>query len=128
MPSTLSPLPRTASRSRHSDVLIIGGGHNGLVCAAFLARAGLSVKVLERRAVVGGCAVTEEFHPGFRNSVAAYTVSLLQAQLIHELELERHGLRIVERALNNFLLTADGRYLAVGAGSTAAAALLPLGR
>ncbi len=59
------------------DALIIGAGHNGLVCAAYLAMNGLRVKVVERRAAVGGAAVTEEFHPGFRNSVAAYTVSLL---------------------------------------------------
>src|SRR5579859_5585763 len=81
------------------DALIIGGGHNGLVCAAYLAAAGLKVTVLERRAVVGGAAVTEEFHPGFRNSVAAYTVSLLNPKIIRELELARHGLRIVERKL-----------------------------
>lgn len=102
------------------DALIIGGGHNGLVCAAYLARAGLKVTVLERRHIVGGAAVTEEFHPGFRNSTASYTVSLLQAKIIRELDLARHGLRIVERELNNFLPTADGRYLAVGAGRTAA--------
>ncbi len=59
------------------DVVIVGAGHNGLVCAFYLARAGLRVKVVERRAVVGGAAVTEEFHPGFRNSVCSYVVSLL---------------------------------------------------
>ncbi len=101
-----------------SDVLIIGGGHNGLVCAGYLAAAGLSVTVLERRAVVGGAAVTEEFHPGFRNSVAAYTVSLLHPKVIADLELARHGLRIVERPLSNFLPTEDGRYLKVGPGRT----------
>lgn len=101
-----------------SDVLIIGGGHNGLTCAAYLARAGLSVTVLERRHVVGGAAVTEEFHPGFRNSVASYTVSLLHPQVIRDLELDAHGLRIVERELSNFLPTEDGRYLAIGAGRT----------
>jgi len=69
------------------DALIIGGGHNGLVCAAYLAAAGLGVTVLERRGVVGGAAVTEEFHPGFRNSVAAYTVSLLNPKVIRDLEL-----------------------------------------
>ncbi len=103
-----------------TDVLIVGGGHNGLVCAAYLAAAGLEVTVLERRHVVGGAAVTEEFHPGFRNSVASYTVSLLHPKVIGDLDLTGHGLRIVERPLANFLPTADGRYLAVGAGRTQA--------
>ena len=102
------------------DALIIGGGHNGLVCAAYLAAAGLKVTVLERRAVVGGAAVTEEFHPGFRNSVAAYTVSLLNPKVIRDLELPRHGLRIVERRCANFLPTADGGYLITGGGRTEA--------
>jgi phytoene dehydrogenase-like protein len=84
------------------DVAIIGGGHNGLTCAAYLAGAGLRVIVLEKNAVVGGAAVTEEFHPGFRNSVAAYTVSLLNPRVIRDLELVRHGLRIVERPVANF--------------------------
>jgi phytoene dehydrogenase-like protein len=100
------------------DALIIGGGHNGLVCAAYLAAAGLKITVLERRAVVGGAAVTEEFHPGFRNSVAAYTVSLLNPKVIRDLELPRHGLRIVERVLSNFLPSADGRYLCTGGDRT----------
>src|SRR6185312_9691730 len=100
------------------EVLILGGGHNGLVCAAYLAAAGLKVTVLERRHVVGGCVVTEEFHPGFRNSGAAYTVSLLNPKVIRDLELARHGLRILERKLSNFLPTADGGYLALGAGRT----------
>ena len=104
----------------NSDALIIGGGHNGLVCAAYLAAAGLKVVVLERRHVVGGAAVTEEFHPGFRNSVASYTVSLLNPKVIRDLELAKHGLRVVERRLSNFLPTEDGRYLAVGGGRTQA--------
>ncbi len=104
----------------NSDVLIVGGGHNGLVCAAYLAGAGLSVTVLERRHVVGGAAVTEEFHPGFRNSVASYTVSLLNPKVIRDLRLREHGLEIVERELANFLPTDDGRYLASGAGRTQA--------
>jgi phytoene dehydrogenase-like protein len=100
------------------DAIIIGGGHNGLVCAAYLGMAGLKVKVLERRAVVGGAAVTEEFHPGFRNSVAAYTVSLLNPKVIRDLRLHDHGLRIVERRVQNFLPTLDGRYLLAAEGRT----------
>lgn len=98
-----------------ADVVIVGAGHNGLVCACYLAKAGLKVKVLERRARVGGAAVTEEFHPGFRNSVAAYTVSLLQPKVIRELRLAEHGLRIVERPLANFLPLEAG-YLKLGGG------------
>jgi phytoene dehydrogenase-like protein len=100
------------------DVVIIGGGHNGLTCAAYLGMAGLRVKVLERRAVVGGAAVTEEFHPGFRNSTAAYTVSLLNPKVIRDLDLRRHGLTIVERRALNFLPTPDDRYLLTGEGRT----------
>jgi phytoene dehydrogenase-like protein len=100
------------------DAVIIGGGHNGLVCAAYLAMAGLKVVVLERRGVVGGAAVTEEFFSGFRNSVAAYTVSLLNPKVIRELRLAEHGLRIVERRIANFLPLDDGRYLKVGGGRT----------
>ena len=101
-----------------TDVLIIGAGHNGLVCAYYLAAAGLSVKVLERRGVVGGAAVTEEFHPGFRNSVASYTVSLLNPKIIRDLELARHGLKIVDRKVQNFLPVNDREYLATGVGRT----------
>jgi phytoene dehydrogenase-like protein len=101
-----------------TDVVIIGAGHNGLTCAAYLAMAGLRVKVVERRKVVGGAAVTEEFHPGFRNSVAAYTVSLLNPQIIADLNLAEHGLRIVERRAQNFLPAPDGSYLLTGEGRT----------
>ena len=100
------------------DALIIGAGHNGLTCAAYLAMNGLRVKVIERRKVVGGAAVTEEFHPGFRNSVAAYTVSLLNPKVIADLDLPRHGLRIVERRAQNFLPAPDGTYLLTGDGRT----------
>jgi phytoene dehydrogenase-like protein len=103
---------------RSHDAVIIGGGHNGLTCAAYLAMAGLKVTVLERRATVGGAAVTEEFHPGFRNSVAAYTVSLLNPKVIADLRLADHGLRIVERGIANFLPLDDRSYLKVGGGKT----------
>ncbi|HTP38779.1 MAG TPA: NAD(P)/FAD-dependent oxidoreductase [Steroidobacteraceae bacterium] len=108
------------SRTSSCDALIIGGGHNGLVCAAYLAAGGLKVTVLERRGVVGGAAVTEEFHPGFRNSVASYTVSLLHPKVIRDLELARHGLQVVLRPLANFLPLENGGYLKSGAGRTAA--------
>jgi phytoene dehydrogenase-like protein len=96
------------------DVVIVGGGHNGLVCACYLAGAGLKVRVLERRAIVGGAAVTEEFAPGFRNSTAAYTVSLLNPKVIRDLRLAEHGLKIVERPFANFLPLPDGRYFKLG--------------
>jgi phytoene dehydrogenase-like protein len=96
------------------DAIVIGAGHNGLTCAAYLGMAGLRVRVLERRSVVGGAAVTEEFFPGFRNSTAAYAVSLLQAEVIRDLKLHDHGLRIVERRAQNFLPQPDGRYLLTG--------------
>ncbi len=101
---------------RRYDAVIIGGGHNGLVCAWYLARAGRSVRVLERRHIVGGAAVTEEFHPGFRNSVASYTVSLLQPKVIRDMKLTERGLRIVERPISNFLPQEDGGYLKLGGG------------
>jgi phytoene dehydrogenase-like protein len=102
--------------TKRYDAVIIGGGHNGLVCAFYLARAGRKVRVLERRHVVGGAAVTEEFHPGFRNSVASYTVSLLQPKVIADMRLAERGLRIVERPISNFLPQADGGYLKLGGG------------
>lgn len=96
-----------------TDVLIIGAGHNGLVCAAYLAEAGLSVRVVERRDIVGGAAVTEEFYPGFRNSTASYTVSLLNPKVIADLDLYANGLKVVERDISNFwpLGTKEGDYL-----------------
>ena len=100
------------------DALIIGAGHNGLTCAAYLAMKGIRVKVVERRKVVGGAAVTEEFHPGFRNSVAAYTVSLLNPKIIADLRLHDHGLKIVERRAQNFLPAPDGSFLLTGEGRT----------
>jgi phytoene dehydrogenase-like protein len=103
-----------------TDVVIIGAGHNGLTCAAYLAGAGLRVEVVERRDVVGGAAVTEEFYPGFSNSVAAYTVSLLNPKVMADLKLAEHGLRIVERRAQNFLPAPDGSCLLTGEGRTRA--------
>ena len=98
------------------DVAIIGAGHNGLVCAWYLAKAGLDVRVFEARDVVGGAAVTEEFHPGFRNSVASYTVSLLNPKVIRDMQLEKNGLTVVERRVNNLWPHPDGNFLAFPTG------------
>ena len=100
------------------NAVIIGGGHNGLVCAWYLAAAGNNVTILEKNDVAGGAAITEEFHPGFRNSVASYTVSLLNPKVIADLDLHRHGLKIVERRMGNFLPLPDGRALEAGPGRT----------
>ena len=98
------------------DAVVIGAGHNGLACACYLAAGGLRVCMIERRAVVGGAVVTEEFHPGFRNSSLAYTVSLLNPRVIRDLRLAEHGLRIVERPFSNFLPLDDGGFIKVGGG------------
>ncbi|MCS6945336.1 MAG: NAD(P)/FAD-dependent oxidoreductase [Sutterellaceae bacterium] len=111
--SAASRAPAVARRPA-LDVVIIGAGHNGLTCACYLAAAGLKVRVVERRAVVGGAAVTEEFLPGFRNSTASYTVSLLHPRVIRDLRLTERGLRIVQRPFSNFLPLPDGRFLKFG--------------
>ncbi|PVM87437.1 phytoene desaturase family protein [Caulobacter endophyticus] len=98
------------------DAVIIGGGHNGLVCAFYLARAGMKVTVCEARDVVGGAAVTEEFHPGFRNSAASYTVSLLNPRVIADMDLHGFGLTFLERPISNFLPVDDSRFIKLGGG------------
>ncbi|HET9459210.1 MAG TPA: NAD(P)/FAD-dependent oxidoreductase [Sphingomicrobium sp.] len=97
------------------DVIIIGAGHNALTCAFYLARRGLKVTMFEASDKVGGAAVTDEFLPGFRNSAASYTVSLLQPKVIRDMELERHGLKVVLRKRDNFL-PGDCDYLLAGRG------------
>src|SRR4030095_17943 len=101
-----------AAETMH-DAIIIGAGHNGLTCAYYLARKGLKVAVLESAGNVGGAAVTDEFLPGFKNSAARYTSSLLNPTVIRDLELERHGLKVVLRKRDNFL-PGDGEYLQAG--------------
>jgi phytoene dehydrogenase-like protein len=98
------------------DALIIGGGHNGLVCAYYLAKKGLNVQIYEKRSIIGGAAVTEEFYPGFRNSVASYTVSLLNPEIIKEMQLKDYGLEIVKRPISNFLPINDSTFLKLGGG------------
>ena len=98
------------------DAIIIGGGHNGLTCAFYLAKAGMKVRVLERRHIVGGAAVTEEFHPGFRNSTASYTVSLLRPKVIADMKLHERGYRVLERTISNFFPFPD-TYLKLGGGA-----------
>jgi len=109
-------LSRSSTKSRF-DVVVVGGGHNGLTCACYLAKSGLSVGVFERRGILGGAAVTEEFHPGFRNSTASYTVSLLNPKVIRDLRLAEHGLKVLERPMQNFLPLPDGRALTAGPDS-----------
>ncbi|XVF62032.1 hypothetical protein PTKIN_Ptkin08bG0184400 [Pterospermum kingtungense] len=103
-----------ALKEKKWDALVIGGGHNGLTAAAYLARGGLSVAVLERRHVIGGAAVTEELIPGFKFSRCSYLQSLLRPSVIRELELERHGLKLLKRNPSSFTPCLDGRFLLLG--------------
>lgn len=109
-----SPTEPPASLRSFYDAIVIGAGHNGLVCAAYLARAGKSVLVLERRHVVGGACVTEELWPGFQVSVCAYVNSLFREEIVRELELKRHGFRMLPRKPSSFTPFPDGRYLLLG--------------
>ncbi|XP_057738575.1 uncharacterized protein LOC130955671 isoform X2 [Arachis stenosperma] len=114
--TTTTAAVTTASNFRHKkwDALVIGGGHNGLIAATYLARSGLSVAVLERRHLIGGAAVTEELIPGFKFSRCSYLLSLLRPQIIRELELKRHGLKLLKPMASSFTPTLDGRYLLLG--------------
>lgn len=97
------------------DCIIIGGGHNGLIAAAYLAKAGKKVCVLERREMLGGCCVTEELWPGYKISTASYVVSLLLPEIISELKLKQNGLKILPRRPSSFTPMRDGRHLILGA-------------
>src|SRR5438128_4763675 len=96
------------------DAIIIGGGHNGLVTACYLARAGWKVLVLERRYLVGGACVTDEVFPGFKVSTAAYVASLFHAQIVRDLKLAEHGFQVLPRNPSSFTPFPDGRSLLLG--------------
>lgn len=116
----VSPGPCGHPRMQRYDAVIIGAGHNGLVTAAYLAKAGLTTLVLERRPLVGGAAVTEEIIPGFKFSRFAYLAGLLRPSVIRELDLHRHGLEYLVRRPSSFTpspVDGDGRYLVLGASA-----------
>jgi phytoene dehydrogenase-like protein len=98
------------------DAIVIGGGHNGLVAACYLAKAGKKVLVLERYHTVGGAAITEEIHPGFRVSVASYSMSLMRPEIIEELRLADYGFSVYAKKPSYFIPFPDGRHLILDAG------------
>src|SRR3954453_17244239 len=108
----------TPTRSSY-DCIIIGGGQNGLIAAAYLAKAGKTVCVLERRHLLGGCACTEEVWPGYKVSVAAYVISLLLPEIIRGLRLGAYGLNILPRDPSSFTPLLDGRSLLMGPNNRA---------
>ncbi|XP_042478846.1 pyridine nucleotide-disulfide oxidoreductase domain-containing protein 2 isoform X2 [Macadamia integrifolia] len=112
--STVSGSREALASKKKWDAVVVGGGHNGLTAAAYLARSGLSVAVLERRHLIGGAAVTEELIPGFKFSRCSYLQSLLRPSVIRELELGRHGLKLLKRNPSSFTPCIDGRYLLLG--------------
>src|SRR6267142_5219867 len=96
-----------------SDIIIIGAGHNGLVTASYLAKAGLKSLVLERSGVAGGACVTEEFHSGFRASTLAQTTGPLSPQVVKDLQLEHHGLEFIKPTVRVFAPHSDGQSVCV---------------
>src|SRR5258707_1954094 len=91
------------------DVIIVGGGHNGLVTAFYLAKAGFKPLVLERRDQTGGAAITEEFHPGFKCSTLAHTAGPIRPDVVRDMQLEKHGLKMIIPEIGVTSLTPDGR-------------------
>jgi hypothetical protein len=114
--SALAPVLPAGAKGKKYGAIVVGGGHNGLVAAAYLAKNGVkNVLVLERRHLVGGAAVTEELVPGFKFSRASYLAGLLRPKVIADLDLYRHGLKYLPRNPSSFTPTKDGRYLMLGA-------------
>src|SRR5215217_3072671 len=103
----------TGSSGNGYDAIVVGGGHNGLTNAAYLAKSGLDVLVLERRGFVGGAAITEELHPGFSFTTFSYALSLLRPEIIQELDLVKHGFMPLMMP-SAFHPTGDGDYLFLG--------------
>src|SRR4051812_32444224 len=97
----LFQIPRSSMASNY-DAIVIGAGHNGLVTAAYLAKSGYRVLVLERNEILGGCCITEELWPGFRVSTAAYVNSLLRPEIIRDLELKKYGFEMIPRSPSSF--------------------------
>ncbi len=101
------------NKSDRRDIVIIGGGHNGLVTAFYLAKAGFKPLVLERRPQVGGAAITDEFHPGFRCSTLAHTAGPIRPDIVRGMQLEKHGLRLITPETCVTALSPDGRALSL---------------
>jgi phytoene dehydrogenase-like protein len=101
------------SKSSQRDIVIIGGGHNGLVAAFYLAKAGFKPLIIERREQVGGAAITDEFHPGFRCSTLAHTAGPIRPEIVRDLQLEKHGLRLITPLVGVTALSPDGRALSL---------------
>ncbi len=103
--------------SKHYDAIIIGAGHNGLVCAAYLAKAGRKILVVEANEQVGGAAITRQFSPGYSVSACAHLLHLLHPQIISELSLSKHGLKLAATDLNTIALAQDGDHLTISGKS-----------